>query len=277
MFKLTLVTWVDGHLVSASPLHWKKTNPKLGNTKLDGSLQLAGEPWRCVATSSNLNDNPGKDAPGGKVPSWKRKQDNQKQPTAVEPSWLELVRHCAKMPLAPSPIFINFAILGKDGREFPLDCDSFSEIWSWPAGEGSRQTDWQRDSVFWEEESRLSGLCRKGRKRPVLSDRNLGGQSYGGRGKEVEEQTNYRHCVCLDAPTDWLAHVSEALGDGNQLIILINFSSFVLLVIFGDHFKHNAPPRCWLPQNPLEFPICLFLSLHKGQNSPNESDSFLLK
>lgn len=45
-----------------------------------------------------------------------------------EPSWLELVRHCAKMPLALSPIFINFAILGKDGREFPLDCDSFSEI-----------------------------------------------------------------------------------------------------------------------------------------------------
>lgn len=48
------------------------------------------------------------------------------------------------------------------------------------------------------------------------------------------------------------------------------------LVIFGDHFKHNAPPRCWLPQNPLEFPICLSLSLHKGQNCPNESDSFLL-
>lgn len=45
-----------------------------------------------------------------------------------EPSWLEPVRNHAKLPLAASPIFNNFAILGKDWREFPLDCDSFSEI-----------------------------------------------------------------------------------------------------------------------------------------------------
>jgi len=45
-----------------------------------------------------------------------------------EPSWLEPVRNRAKCLLAASPIFINFAILGKDRREFPLDCDSFSEI-----------------------------------------------------------------------------------------------------------------------------------------------------
>lgn len=45
-----------------------------------------------------------------------------------EPSWLEPVRNRAKLPLAASPIFISFAILGNDQREFPLDCDSFSEI-----------------------------------------------------------------------------------------------------------------------------------------------------
>lgn len=163
-----------------------------------------------------------------------------------EPSWLESVRYHAKLPLAVSPIFINFAILGKDRREFPLDYDSFSEIWSWLAGEGSRQTDWQGDGALWAE-ARLSGLCRRGRNKPVLPDRDLGGQSAWGRGKEVEEQANYRHCVCLYVSTDWLAHVSKALGDGNQLIILIKFSPFAVLVIFGDHFKHNAPPRCWLP------------------------------
>lgn len=48
----------------------------------------------------------------------------------------------------------------------------------------------------------MSDLCRRGRKRPVLSDRDLGGQSAGGTGKEVEEQTNYGHCVCLYVPTD---------------------------------------------------------------------------
>lgn len=40
-----------------------------------------------------------------------------------------------------------------------------------------------------------------GRKRPVLSDRDLGGQSAGGRGKVVEEQINYRHYVCLYVST----------------------------------------------------------------------------
>lgn len=43
-------------------------------------------------------------------------------------SWLEPVRNHAKFHLAVSPIFINFAILGKDQREFPRDCDSFGEI-----------------------------------------------------------------------------------------------------------------------------------------------------
>lgn len=45
-----------------------------------------------------------------------------------EGSWLEPVRNHTKFPLAVSSIFINFAILGKGRREFPLDCDSFSEI-----------------------------------------------------------------------------------------------------------------------------------------------------
>lgn len=52
-------------------------------------------------------------------------RSNQQQ---WETSWLEPVRNRAKFPLAVSPIFINFAILGKDLREFPLDCDSFGEI-----------------------------------------------------------------------------------------------------------------------------------------------------
>lgn len=131
--------------------------------------------------------------------------------------------------------------------------------------EAVRQTDWQRHSAIWAE-AWLSGLCRRGRKRPVLSDRDLSGQSAGGRGKAVEEQIIYRHCVCLYVSTGWLAHVSKAFGDGNQLIIVINFSPFAVLVIFGDHFKNNAPPRCWLPQSLLEFSTCLFLPLHKGQN-----------
>lgn len=236
MFKLTPVIWIDRYLVSTSPLPWKKT------TQNQGTLG-----WKEACSCQ--------EGPGGvlqhqvismiilrKMLQVERCQpENGNRTTRSnqlqwESSWLELVRHCAKMPLAPSPIFINFAILGKDRREFPVDCDSLSEIWSWPAGEGSRQTDWQRDSVLWGEEARLSGLCRKGRKRPVLSDKNLGGQSSGARGKEVEEQTNYRHCVRLDAPTDWLAHVSEALRDGNQLIILINFSPFVIPSYFWRPF-----------------------------------------
>lgn len=52
-------------------------------------------------------------------------RSNQRQ---WQPSWLEPVRNRAESPLAVSPIFINFAILGKDLREFPLDCDSFGEI-----------------------------------------------------------------------------------------------------------------------------------------------------
>lgn len=131
MFKPTLVIWIDGHLVSTSPLHCKKKQTR--NTSVEGNDQTTCDcqegpggvvchlvinviilgkmlhvEEKCQAESGNRTT-----------------RSNQLQ---WEPSWLELVRHRAKLPLAASPIFINFAILGKDWREFPLDCDSFSEI-----------------------------------------------------------------------------------------------------------------------------------------------------